>query len=481
MTELDIHEVKKKSARGILALIQRSFILQLITSVSTFAQLAFLTQRDLGIFGIVNAFIGFLNYFSDIGLAAALIQKKEKITDEDLSTTFTIQQIMVGGLVLLGLLFSETIAHFFGLDQSGVWLLRALLVAFLLSSLKTIPTILLERNLEFSKMVIPQLIEGISYNVAIVIFAWQGFGVWSFTYAVLIRGILGLMSTYIVSPWRIRVHISLPVAKRLFKFGIPFQSNSFLALLKDDLLFLVLAKLITIEQIGYITTAKRLAELPLRSIMDNVMRVTFPAFSRLQHDVKLLVKALETATFGLALIVFPLYVGMIFFIQPFMELVPRYQKWEGALLSFYFLCVTSIAASLSTPLTNALNAIGKIKITLGLMIMWIVLTWILVLIFVHLIGYHGFALALMIISWTVFVVVYIVKKYIPITFLPQIKFQIVGVMLQSLFYVLILPRVPHTFIILPIVGLIGVAVYVFILWHFEKVRIMQLITTFKHR
>ena len=56
------------------------------------------------------------------GLAASLIQKKEQITQEDLKTTFTIQQILVFSLVIIVVLGTSLIKKFYNLDQSSIYL-----------------------------------------------------------------------------------------------------------------------------------------------------------------------------------------------------------------------------------------------------------------------------------------------------------------------------------------------------------------------
>ena len=56
---------------------------------------------------------------------------------------------------------------------------------------------------------------------------------------------------------------------------------------------------------------------------------------------------------------------MIVAIKPLIAVIPRYGKWEPAVVSFISFAVASAVASLSTPLTNALNALGFIKTTLA--------------------------------------------------------------------------------------------------------------------
>ncbi|MEK7129798.1 MAG: oligosaccharide flippase family protein [Patescibacteria group bacterium] len=479
MNEADIAIIKKKSLSGIVALTSRTFVLQLVAFGATFLLTIFLTPSIFGIFYVVSAIISFLGYFSDIGLAAALIQKKEELTDEDLATTFSIQQILIGIMVIVSLFFSSAVAQFYRLDSSGIWLFRALVISFFLSSLKTIPSVILERKLDFQKLVVPQIAETIGFYAVAVVLAWQGLGVTSFTWAVLVRGVMGLIVMYIVCPWRISLGISPTVAKRLIKFGLPFQTNSLLALVKDDLLTVFLGKMLPFAEIGYIGWAKKWAEVPLRLLMDSVMRVTFPAFSRIQQSKEALGRAIEKTLFGLSLTIFPISTALLFFVLPLIHVVPRYGKWEPAVFSFYLFTIASAVASLSTPLTNALNAIGKIKITLSLMVFWTASTWALTVLFVWLFGYNGVAVALLIISSTLWLVVTLVKRVAPFSFWKSVGSALIGAIGQGLIYGSFLAIFPHGIAGYVAIALAGAILYGGILWMLEGERIRKLITSFR--
>ncbi len=412
MQDVDIAIIKKRSIRGIFALTYRTLAVQVLGFAANFILTIFLSPSVFGVYFVVSAAIAFLSYFSDIGLAAALIQKKDEISDDDLKTTFTIQQILVVLVVLISLLASGFIKSFYSLDSSGIFLFQALVIAFFLSSLKTIPSIILERKLEFGKLVIPQIVESLVFNIIVVVLAIKGFGMTSFAIAVLARGAVGLIAIYLISPWKVRLGISKESAKKLLSFGIPFQANSFIAFLKDDLLIAYLGKVLPIAQVGYIGFAQKWAFMPLRLIMDNVIRITFPSFSRLQGNKNLLGQAVEKSIFGSALIVLPSLAGLVIMAPYFIKIIPKYDKWEPAIFSLAFFALNSCLSSISTPLTNALNSIGKIKITLYLMIFWTISTWALTPILIMLMGYNGVAVASFIISLSVVIVVYISKKYI---------------------------------------------------------------------
>jgi len=475
MDKLTIEEIKKKSVKGIVALTSRTFILQIIALGATFLLTIYLTPSVFGIFFVVSAIISFLSYFSDIGLAAALIQKKEELTDDDLTTTFTIQQLLVLPISILAYLFAARIAAFYGLDKDGVMLFQALVISFFFSSLKTIPSVLLERSLKFHILVIPQIAETLGFYVVAVIFAWRGFGISSFTYAVLTRAIIGLILMYIVSPWRIRIGIERTVAKRLLKFGIPFQLNSFLALLKDDLMTVFLGKILPFSQVGYIGWAKKWAEVPLRLIMDSVIRVTFPTFARLQHSKEILGRAIEKTLFGLAITILPISTGLLFFIDPIVKIIPKYGKWEPALLSFTLFVLASVLAAFSTPLTNALNAVGKIKITLMLMVSWTIATWVLTVTLVNLIGFNGVAVALLILTSSLGIVVMLTKKIAVFSFMSMVKWPFAAACMQSLWYYLLRGHEPYVPVYQICVAVSGAILYAGIIWMFERKHIMEMV------
>ena len=70
----DIAQIKKKSIKGVFSFFLRTLLLQGIGLVSAFVLSAFFSPEDFGVFGIVTQIIALLVFFSDIGLAASLIQ-----------------------------------------------------------------------------------------------------------------------------------------------------------------------------------------------------------------------------------------------------------------------------------------------------------------------------------------------------------------------------------------------------------------------
>jgi O-antigen/teichoic acid export membrane protein len=423
-TEIDLEMVKKRSMSGVLSLISRSFLIQAIAFASNLLLTIFLDPKTFGIFFLVSAFINFFTYFSDVGLAAALIQKKEKLDLKDLRTTFTIQQVLVFSLLLAIFLLSPWVKNLYGLSQSAILLFYALGFSFFLSSLKTIPSILLERNLKFNLLIIPQVLETLVFNLLAVFLAWRGFGLASFTWAVLARGTVGLIAIYLIAPWKVGFAFSRQSLSRLLRFGLPYQANTLVAVLKDDLMTIFLGRIIGPLGLGYLGWAKKWAEQPLRFLMDNVTKVAFPAFSRLQDEKALLRKAVEKALFFLSFSTFPILIGFAVIASDLVKIIPRYLKWQPALLALYLYSFNSLWATVSTSMTNLLNAIGLIKKTFKLMIMWLVLSWVLMPVLGIKFGYNGVAAATAIIALSSSIAIYFVYQ--------EIKFDLLGSVVKPL-------------------------------------------------
>jgi len=419
--EIDLQTVKGRAIKGVVALTGRTFLLQIVSFFGFFLLTVFLGTAEIGLFFAISELVAILGYFSDIGLAAALIQKKEKPDLKDIRSTFTIQQGLVLSLVALIFLLTPFLRGFYEISSAGVWLLWALTISFFLASLKTIPSVLLERKLRFDLLVVVEIVEALLFYGIAVLLAWQGWGVMSYAWAVLARGMTGVILIYILSPWKIGFAFEKKSLKHLLKFGVPYQANTFLAVVKDRLMNVFLWKIIGAEGVGILGWAQKWAQMPLRFIMDSVMKVTFPAYSRMQTNKEELRKAIEKTIYFVSLLVFPMLVGMALLAGPLVKIIPRYQKWEVALIALSLYIINSAWASVTTPLTNALAAVGRIKIVFKLMVMWTILTWVFYPLLAIKYGYNGVALGAALVATSSVVAIYLAQKYLHFSFLAGIK------------------------------------------------------------
>jgi len=410
--DIDLATVKSRAVKGMATLTGGGIILTLISGIGVLLLTTFLGPKEFGLYGLVGTIIVILGYFSDIGLAASLIQKKEAVTTTDLRTTFTIQQTLVVILVALVVLFSPFIRSYYNLDLPEYWLLLALLLSFFLSSLKSVPSVMLERALRFDLIMIVRITESLVFNTIAVVLAIQGFGIFSYVPAVIAQSIVGVVLVYIFKPWPVGLAFSKHSLKNLLKFGLPYQTNSFLAVAKDQVVNLLLWKQVGATGMGLVNWGFYYSQMPQRLIMDNATRVAFPTLSRMQNDPEQFRRSVERMLQFVCLIVFPMLVGIALVWSHLAFLVPKWVKWQPALIPLYLYCFSAILSCLSTPLTNTLYALGRAKIVTYLMVMWLALEWLLKPTLAAKFGYAGIAYAAAIISFSSLVPFIIAKKII---------------------------------------------------------------------
>ena len=457
---MTLQTVKQRAVRGVLALTGRTFFLQAVSFVSIFLLTIFLEPAQFGIFFLVSAVINFFTYFSDVGLAAALIQKKGEVTQEELRTTFTIQQSLVLVLLLLVFFLTPVFQGWYSFSQESVLLLWALGFSFFLSSLKTVPSVLLERRLDFNRLVIPQIVETLLFNIVVVYLAWRGFGITSFTIAVLVRGFSGLIMIYILQPWMPGFAFARNPLRRLLRFGLPYQANTFLAVVKDDGITMALGGILGPAGIGLLGWAQKWAFAPLRFFMDQVIKVTFPAFSRMQDDPEELSRAVSKSILFVSFFVFPSLVGLILVAPLLIEVIPKYEKWQPAILALSLYGISSAWAAVTTPLTNLLNAIGRITTTLRLMIMWTTLTWIFVPVLAMIYGINGAAAGAAIVGTSSAIAIFIVRRYVRFDLIGSVAKPILATLLMGLVVLLLRSVLASSGVSVILLIISGVAAYV---------------------
>jgi O-antigen/teichoic acid export membrane protein len=463
----DILLLGRQSVKSVLALASRTFFLQLI-SIGTFLLIStVLKPSDIGIYTAVIAIQRIINFFTDFGLGAALIQKKSELTVQDMRTSFTIQVVITLFIFLCIVLLREPISSFFRLNDEGQRLLLALVFTVVISSFKTIPSILLERKINFQKLVIPQIVESLVFNIILVVLVLRGMGVDSYTYAFLASSLVGLPIYYYISPWSIGLGMNRTSLSHL-KFGIAFQAKNILATIKDDLLTVILVKFLSFTQIGYIGFAQRIAFLAYRYVVDSVTKVTFSTYSRIQDDKIVLRKAIEKSLLFVSVIMFPILTGIIILSPHLIGLIPKWQKWEPAVISIIFFCLNAGVSSLSGILINILDATGRVKKTLNLMVIWTIFIWVLTPIFIFYFGYNGVAAASFIVSTTIMYSVYLVRQVVDFAFFKSIYKPFAASAVMGFAIFVYSSMLVTDFFSLAAAVIIGAAVYILSMWVIAK-------------
>jgi PST family polysaccharide transporter len=222
----------------------------------------------------------------------------------------------------------------------------------------------------------------------------MGKGTWSYVIATLVTGIVGTLLVYRACPWKVKFEYDGKVAREILRFGVPFQFQILVNQLGDWVIPMFVGPRFGPSAVGLLTWSAANGKKPI-ILIDNVTRVAFPHFSRIQDDraevERTVARYLSAMLAGSAL-----WFALLLVAGPALIQWIYSGKWIGATttLALYSLMLSFEIISFVTSV--ALNGIGKVKflakVALGRSLLYIAGSIPLVL----LVGYNGVPIAILI-------------------------------------------------------------------------------------
>lgn len=389
-------QLKKKAAVGVVFLTAKRIFLQIIYTGSNVFLARLLFPADFGTFAIIGSVGIFFNVFSDLGMTQALIQKGSQIKKVDIQTVFTTQFIL--GLILVFLIFltAGTISNFFNLGALGIDLLKFYSLIFLIAPFGQIPGAILERYLNFKRLVTLDIVVALIGSGSTIFLAFLGFGVASLVIGLVIGRLTGVILLWIFARWPIGISFSKKVFWSLTRFGIPFQSHVILGLFYGPLILLYLGKSVGQTNLGYYQFAANLSVFSL-VFSEILARVIFPLGSRTQKDEAFLKQAIEKSIALVSMVTMP----AIFLIAAVASQIIHYvytDRWLPALPALYLGLAQMGIMAYTGIFGQLLLARGRASVMRNMGFVWAVLTWILAPILIAKFNFVGMNLTGLLVS-----------------------------------------------------------------------------------
>jgi PST family polysaccharide transporter len=346
-----------------------SSVAQIVTRLTRFLTTVVLARilapESFGIVAMANVSIETMGLIREIGFGTAFIQRQEKTPDDvalAANTTFLIGLVINGLLLASGFFVAPAIADFFDQDSLDL-ILRVMFLTFVFDAVSTIPNLVLQRELEFGKLAVCEIAQSVVYAAVGISMALLGYGVWSLVAAQLSSRMIFTILVFKQSPWSPRLEFSFEITKELFSYGRYIWAFVLLSAAGKVLDKAVVGKFYGAANLGYYSIAFNICNMPATQISSLVNRITFPAFSRIQHDLQLLKKAfLKTYSF-VALIALPIAFGLLAVSEP-LVLTVYGSKWEPMVPLINVLAFFGMSLSISSITGPIFQAIGKPKVLL---------------------------------------------------------------------------------------------------------------------
>lgn len=385
--------IKKKVVSGIVAMSFRRVIFQVIQTTAGIILARLLFPEVFGLFAIISFILGVFQLFSDFGLFAALIQRREKPKKRELESVFT-AQIILALLAMSAMWFAAPLVvkyYFQQLGEGGIYFLRLSSTAILLYNLRLIPSALLEREANFKKIVIVEVIEIFVLEVTTILLVLKGFGLGSFIWAILISRFFAFLIYYSFKPWKVRLRLEVKPLAGLLKFGISFQLNTIISTLNSGLGPLVIGKMFSASSLGLVNWAGGIGALP-KAFGEIFTRVIFTVSSRIQGNKILLSKTIERSIQLTSILSMPMVAILMALAGPVTFIVFT-DKWAGGITSLYVFTFQSIFWIFGSLFISFLLSQGHSKKVRNITLFWSIIQWLLTIPLVKIIGFNGYAIA----------------------------------------------------------------------------------------
>jgi teichuronic acid exporter len=315
-----------------------------------------LLPEQFGLIAMLTIFMAVAQSFVESGFGSALIQKQDATHLDECSVFYF--NILVGFLVAGALFFSAPwIAAFYQIPLLTP-LARVLSLNLIINAFGVVQTTLLTKRIDFKAQMKVSVIAAVLSGSIGISMAFRGYGVWSLVAQSIAGNLFRTSLLWVFLPWRPSRIFSWTSLRSMFSFGSKLLFSGLLDTIYNNLYLVVIGKMFSPMELGYYTRAEQTQRFPVANLSSTVGRVTFPVFSSMQDDNARLKRATRKALSNLAMINFPLMIGLAVVAKP-LVLVLLTDKWLPSVPYFQLLCVVGMLYPLHVINLNVLMAQGR--------------------------------------------------------------------------------------------------------------------------
>lgn len=271
--------LRGSAVRGTALLVARSLALQGLAFGATLILARLLTPAEYGAFAVAVIVQQAGRGLVEVGLPAGLIQQREPPPPAQ-------QHAVTGFTVALASVVSATAAIVawvalpaLGIESEVAELTAITCLSLPLLSLQVIPSVLLERDLRFGRILAIEASGAVAFYSFALAMAAAGHGAFSLAGAVPVSALVALAVATAVRPWDRGISLDLSPIRHLASFGGQTGAAYLTGILRDLGLVGILAAIGGQALAGFYDMARRLLGLPT-AIMYALLRVAFPTLSR---------------------------------------------------------------------------------------------------------------------------------------------------------------------------------------------------------
>lgn len=338
---------------------------KILVFVTTSILARLLTPSDFGLMGFAILAVSYFAAFKDLGLGAALIQRRDDI-DEAADTVFTSNLILSIVLTIVAYLSAPWFASYFRQPQISL-ILRILSFSFIVNALSSVHLVRIQRDLDFRRKLIPDLGGAIVKGAVSIGCAIANYGVWSLIIGQMAGSLATMFAVWYVCPWRPRLTIHFKLANQLLRYGLPLVVLGAFAVFFESLDRLIIGRVFDDTALGFYTLAFRLPELLILNSLWVVTGAIFPVYASIQEQTEALRKSFLVTLRFIGIFLMPVGLGLLLAADPIVR-VAFGEQWVDSIVLVRALACAALLQSVGFHVGDIYKAVDRVDILVKLTI-----------------------------------------------------------------------------------------------------------------
>ncbi len=406
---LKLDAVKGMKWTGVATVINTSIqVLQLVILARV------LSPTDFGIMGITMIVIGFAQAFSDMGISAALISRRE-ISRNQLSSLYWLN-VLTGILVYLSVYIATPLAVDFFHESQLAQLLPVVSLVFILSASGVQFQMLLQKDLLFSVIAKVDMSTSLLGSIVAISCALTGFGVWSIVFGQLSASsarMLFLIYEAYRRSWLPHLHYSHSDVRSFLGFGLYQMGERCINYFNARFDQILIGSMLGTSTLGIYNFANNLVFQPSQRLFPVVINVMFPIFAKVQDDVEQLRRGYLKLLKVLTVLHAPIMIVLMIMSPQAVPLVFG-EKWNNSIYIIQVLSIYVLIRSTGSPVGSILLAKGRADLGFKWNLMILVITSPTLYFGAKWYGLNGllWGLCLLMASYSVFSYMFLIRRLI---------------------------------------------------------------------
>lgn len=286
--------VGRQAAHGVLWMTAQTWLARAggLVTIAILARL--LDAEDFGLVAVASTLLTLTYVLSDLGLSTYVVQAVS-VDRRSLSTAFWVSLLSGLTLGLAIFLGAPAIAQLFNAPRAEP-ILEAMTLIVVLISLTSVPLALMRRRMQFRLLALQFSIGAILGQVAAVVAAFAGLGVWALVLQLVVGQAVASITQWISARWHPSLEFSRGDFKVMLRYGIKVVGSGLVFVGRGWAETAIIATGLGIRELGYLNIAQRLVQTATDLSGAAVLPVSTVAFAKVNSSKERLRGAHARAT-----------------------------------------------------------------------------------------------------------------------------------------------------------------------------------------